>query len=310
MKWIGQHIWSFISRFRSDVYIENNADTSDYAKITVGDSGVTTISTNDSGGAVGHLTLKADGNVVVEIPDNTSAQEFDVLLTGQSNPMATFSGEVGEGSQFVLNEAGGASTDDKLSIRVAAAGSTTIATIDAGGTGGNLNLQADGILKFISSIQQFNTYYDFTGLTPLNSLGVDGTATGDIVSYSPGANDTLASSTLYFLHTDGTWDITDADAVATGASQLLCVGMGQSARSGVLLRGFVRIASTELLNAPGGAYGANGKPLYVATTPGHFDFTAPSGTDDFVRIVGHVLADNSTDVLLYFNPDKTWIEIA
>ena len=23
MKWIGQHVWDFISRFRSDVYLEN-----------------------------------------------------------------------------------------------------------------------------------------------------------------------------------------------------------------------------------------------------------------------------------------------
>jgi hypothetical protein len=26
MKWVGQHIWSFISRFRGDVYLENIAD--------------------------------------------------------------------------------------------------------------------------------------------------------------------------------------------------------------------------------------------------------------------------------------------
>ena len=26
MKWIGQHIWDFISRFRSDVYLENIED--------------------------------------------------------------------------------------------------------------------------------------------------------------------------------------------------------------------------------------------------------------------------------------------
>ena len=26
MKWIGQNIWNFISRFRSDVYLENIAD--------------------------------------------------------------------------------------------------------------------------------------------------------------------------------------------------------------------------------------------------------------------------------------------
>ena len=26
MKWIGQHIWDFISRFRNDVYLENIED--------------------------------------------------------------------------------------------------------------------------------------------------------------------------------------------------------------------------------------------------------------------------------------------
>ena len=27
MKWIGQHIWSFISRFRNDVYLESVAES-------------------------------------------------------------------------------------------------------------------------------------------------------------------------------------------------------------------------------------------------------------------------------------------
>ena len=26
IKWIGQHIWDFVSRFRNDVYLENIAD--------------------------------------------------------------------------------------------------------------------------------------------------------------------------------------------------------------------------------------------------------------------------------------------
>ena len=37
MKWIGQHIWDFISRFRSDVYLES-LSTSTETNILVVDS--------------------------------------------------------------------------------------------------------------------------------------------------------------------------------------------------------------------------------------------------------------------------------
>ena len=37
MKWIGQHIWDFISRFRNDVYFENTT-TSSETNILVVDS--------------------------------------------------------------------------------------------------------------------------------------------------------------------------------------------------------------------------------------------------------------------------------
>ena len=37
MKWIGQHIWDFISRFRNDVYLENLSTTSE-AELLVVDS--------------------------------------------------------------------------------------------------------------------------------------------------------------------------------------------------------------------------------------------------------------------------------
>ena len=39
MKWIGQHIWDFISRFRSDVYLEEISNTStDVDKFLVAES--------------------------------------------------------------------------------------------------------------------------------------------------------------------------------------------------------------------------------------------------------------------------------
>ena len=75
----------------------------------------------------------------------------------------------------------------------------------------------------------------------------------------------------------------------------------------MLLKGFVRVASTEILNKP---TNVPGLPLYISTTAGHFDFTAPSGSGDIVRIVGYAIDEDGGDVLVYFDPDKTYIEIA
>ena len=74
-----------------------------------------------------------------------------------------------------------------------------------------------------------------------------------------------------------------------------------------MIRGFIKIPSTEILNKPGSV---DGKPLYVSTTAGHFDFNAPSASSDFVRIVGYAIDDDNNDVLVYFNPDGTFVEIA
>jgi hypothetical protein len=138
----------------------------------------------------------------------------------------------------------------------------------------------------------------------------DGQGGGERLIYSPGANDTLTSGSLYFLHTDGTWNQTDADAVATGATQMLGIGIGGSSQAfGVLTRGYYRMPATEILNVPGSG-AVDGLPLYVSTTAGHFDFTAPSGNNDFVRIVGYAIDDHTGDVLIYFDPDKTHVVVS
>ena len=146
--------------------------------------------------------------------------------------------------------------------------------------------------------------------TTFESQLADGqAASGDILKYEPGGATVLTKGRLYFLHTDGTWDETDADAPATG-KQLLGVALGTSAKThGLLLRGFVKIPSTEVLNLPGSG-ASDGLPLYISTTGGHLDFTAPSATGDIVRVVGYCIDDDNSDILLYFRPDNTWVEIA
>ena len=49
MKWIGQHIWSFISRFRSDVYLESLSTSSETNALVVDSNGKITKNTSLGG---------------------------------------------------------------------------------------------------------------------------------------------------------------------------------------------------------------------------------------------------------------------
>ena len=164
-----------------------------------------------------------------------------------------------------------------------------------------------------SSHTAFTSVNDYSVSGSMSFLN-DGEGGGTILRYSPGANDTDRTvGQLYYLHSDGTWDATDADngyLTGSGAAQLLGVALGPSSRTdGYLLRGFVRIPATEILNVSGSGIN-DGRPLYVSTTAGHFDLVPPNGSGDFVRIVGYAVDDNGADVLIYFDPDKTWIKVA
>jgi hypothetical protein len=153
-----------------------------------------------------------------------------------------------------------------------------------------------------------NIVHAFSTDALANAFSTDGDTTGTIIKYSPGADDDLTVGQLYFFHTDGTWNQCDADAVATGGKQLLGIGLGNARTVGVLIKGFVRIPNTEILNVPG-SNASPGLPVYISTTAGHLDFTAPSGDGDIVRIVGYAIQDD-TDVLIYFDPDPTYVEVS
>ena len=203
--------------------------------------------------------------------------------------------------EVVINEAG-----IDCDFRVESDGNTNMFFVDGGRNivtvGADLN---GGQLAGFAVVNDYNTS-TFESL-----LGANGRyGSVEILRYSPGADDTLTAGQVYFLHTDGTWDAADADAVATGGSQLLCLGLGGSARTvGVIIKGYMRVAASEILNTPGSG-AVDGLPLYVSTTAGHLDFTAPSASGDFVRIVGYAIDDDSGDILVYFNPDSTFVEIA
>ena len=76
----------------------------------------------------------------------------------------------------------------------------------------------------------------------------------------------------------------------------------------MLLRGFARIASSLLAST---ATAKQGDPIYISATAGALTFTAPSGNNDIVRIIGHLIipANSNTDSIIYFNPDTPWVKV-
>ena len=138
----------------------------------------------------------------------------------------------------------------------------------------------------------------------LSSMNND-TGGGEVVYFGENSGDEgeecVAGKLMYF-HTDGVWYPTDADAVATGGSQLLgiCLG-GTTPDYGMLIRGFFDM-HTYL--AEPGAF--KGLPMYVDVSAGAISSVAPSASGDYVRVVGY---GTLTENVIYFNPDSTWVEL-
>jgi len=319
-----------------DIKMISSANSGDSATITTGANGEFTIATTDADAALAHINLVPDGDVIIKntVNDSTAAVLRFVKDKGAAGADADGCGEIeffgdddnqdnilfakvraevadasngAEGGRLMLGVAThdgefqnglvieDGSAEDEVNVII---GNVTTSKTSVSG--------ALGVRDTAPKVS-LNVVHDYNLVTFENQLA-DGEGGGRVLRYSPGADDTLTVGQLYFLHTDGTWDQTDADAVATGATQMLGIGLGNARTAGCLMEGFIRIPSTEILNVPGSG-AVDGLPIYVSTTAGHLDFTAPSGGGDFVRIVGHALDDDGGDVLIYFNPSNNHVEL-
>jgi hypothetical protein len=274
------------------------------------------------------MVVRGDGNVGI----GTVAPAYNLHVNGASATIATI--DAGAGSDAFLRFA--TNGVEKSSIKQGSGGNLVItnetadkditfsvkdsATIREGlRLNGDvaevvINEGSDSLVNFrVETDNKTHMLYvdganDTVGInnsTPKTALDVhhdptslsNETGGGDVVTFGSG---TLVAGVLYYLHTDGTWTATDADAAATGADQLLGIALGTTASAGVLLRGF--------FDATAGLTGFSaGKAVYMGTTAGAMDTTAPSGTGDIVRIMGYC---TTTANIIYFCPSNNWIELA
>jgi hypothetical protein len=131
----------------------------------------------------------------------------------------------------------------------------------------------------------------------LNAIQNPGaTAEGNGLVIKLHTSTTVFGKIYYKSNLAAAWSQADADS--DGATRMLAVALGtSSSNDGMLLQGIIRIASHGL---------SAGAPLYVSTTAGEFTTTAPSGSGDYVRVVGYTIDSNT----IYFNPSGTWVEVS
>jgi len=182
--------------------------------------------------------------------------------------------------------------------------STPSAKLDIQGTQGQLFSVTDNLSGEIFAVADIsgvpimsinsNGRTTFAGSIVLKDQPAASTASGSgtIVNWSVSAP--LNVGQVYAVKTDGGW--TNATQNTATARLMLGYSLGTNANQGMLLQGF--------FYKPAHGF-AIGTPLYIGASQGTLTTVAPTGTGDFVRIIGYA---TSTDYI-YFDPDKTWIEL-
>tara|TARA_X000001382_G_scaffold90136_2_gene64688 strand:+ start:1638 stop:2492 length:855 start_codon:yes stop_codon:yes gene_type:complete len=123
-----------------------------------------------------------------------------------------------------------------------------------------------------------------------------GTADGDVVYF--GNTTSMTIGRVYYMKSDGTWELTNPNAVGTSTG-MLAVALGEASNTnGMLIRGMVTLDHDP---------GTIGDILYldeqqVNSAFGAVTNGAPAGTGDVVRIIGYCL--DSSGKQIYFNPDS------
>ena len=104
-----------------------------------------------------------------------------------------------------------------------------------------------------------------------------------------------AAGDLMYLSAANTWALVDADADTTSTGMLGICLVDNATTGEILVKGMYTTSGLT-----------SGNIYYVHTTAGDWTNTAPSGAGDIVRIIGYALSTTE----LFFDPDKTFVEIA
>jgi hypothetical protein len=282
-------------------------------------------------------TISAD-TLYIKNKTVTSASDIGILvgIAADDKVYTATTATLGVGVSSVNTQVPSTSTGDILSISPTTGGvviephvyggGSNIGAVPSGGAAGqyldgNLGvwttLPAGGDSYWSASTGQADTIVN-SGLTSYVGIGTDtpgtkldvhhnptgladNTGGGEVVTFgTEHGTDTLAAGKLMYLNPSGVWRYADAD-VSKGNDELLAIALGTTVAEGLLIRGFFdQVAELSDTFVKGGV-------CYVGTPAGEIQFTQPSGSGDYVRVVGY---GTDTANVIYFNPDGTYITVA
>ena len=287
--------------------------------------------TNDGSGNSEIVRFKEDGKVGIgtdapgeklEVSGNISASGFISASSfsgdgsGLTNlPSSTAAGTISSSAQIATEitgafHAASSSFSTRVTTNDAKVGYTDAAVVvvlnDYGVISGSAQLPS-GI--FSSSLQTFTNITASGNLSVSGSIysdqyvynkttsATDGVSTGDIIYWGEATATTAGK--IYYYNSDGGWTISNADALAD-AKGLLAVATNDNSSKGMLIRGTTTLADIDGTND-------EGLPIYLDTTDGDANVNAPTTSGHIVRIIGYLLS--SSDRKVWFDPDKTWVEL-
>jgi len=118
---------------------------------------------------------------------------------------------------------------------------------------------------------------------------------------------TIAFGQLCYRTQNETWDLANASVAASASINMLGICVSPANANGpisILINGFVETTTyANILKS--------GEPLYMSTTAGSMTRTAPASSGNIVRLIGNTFWDSNgaAKIIIYFNPDRTWIEL-
>jgi len=276
-------------------FVPNTLTAGTGISVTNGDGSITIANTiSDTNLGNSDQTLSADrtvemsGNAIVF--DNSSTEVARIFSSGyiRATGRSIVNGNGTIGGQFILNDA---DSSHSVTLQGPSTVSSNVIFIlpDADGTDGQvITTDGSGNLSFSNTT---SVYDSTTGAEEYN---------GDTVNFGSGPsglNANIEQGKLYYLDSSQQWEEADADAEST-ASGMLAIATS-NASTEFLVKGIARHTSW-------GGF-TTGDVLYLSTTSGEITNTAPSVAGDIVRVVGY--CTNGTTREIFFDPDKTWIEL-
>jgi len=236
----------------------------------------TTAGSNELTTASGNLVLNTNNSQAMTI------NQAEVNLTGGKLALESIGAMDLQSSQLLIGDVDGGDEIEQVDLMTMA--NSNIVLQDQ-----TIKLQSNDISYNSTSTQNVNYGRNTRNILPgdMSGSGFQGDCLSNI-------SQAVTQGSLYYKTTTG-WALADADSSTT--TYLLAIATGTNASSGMLLRGFFYKASHGF---------TIGRPLYVGTSAGNLQQSAPTGTSDYARVVGYATSSDT----IFFNPDNTWVRVS